>query len=965
MSPMSMSQSRYRSSLDIRTTHPFRGLVCVALALILMLKPLPNVGLVSCSASTTAGSDIVIIIDDSGSMGPKATNNDPLQLRYAGARLFIDLARRGDRVGLVRFADSAEVLNPNHQLSLIEDDSSREVIKRHILDSEGSGGTNFSDALRKAYVLLGDVSRERFVVFLTDGDPTVEKGTLLSELNRFAEGGIPVFVIALGSGINQTVIDTIVSATRSRSIRVLNAGQLIAAYVEIFSFLQDDRYVNTLAGIGAGGEKLFSAEVEDSQYVTDVWFIFAASDSNGEILSKLDAPEGVAASTFTDGRHYQIAHYTSASPMTGEWRFRTIDYPDLSAYALFISSIRLQLVYPDGLGNVDASTRYFSPGEEMLIGAQVVRDSVAEPAPARESTRGGSRIEASISQGGDDWQRVELSPLGLSENNSLHWATIMPQDDSAIQIRLQAQQQQQPLQLTKVYEVQRGVTVQFDLGSPISGRSLTGDDRVPVSVHTANGQRERYDIEQAIAFIESPSHTVEAVALKQNGDSWEGISRAKLSEPGQYTIRMAFTGESEHSAFTSFVWGTTTYSNSLVLMTSDLDFGTFRSLTDTLTQTLTLKPLFASDVPPISLAFNRIHNVVTNEEVQGDLFRLESQVENVHGRFDCDLSVVMVNPASAGVYEGEIAVQIEGLRVRPEGQVPFCMEVPSPRVDLNLPNNLGLGEIWRLGLWSKLGQLSFEAIPYFMTDDVNIKVQIESLIDDQARSLPISAVEARLASEGNDSKSDSYQYSLVIDPRSLPDTNAAYYAQVSFGDASGVETKPRTALVRFTNLSRFEVMRRAVIGFLVSPKTCLSVVAILLVVATYRRFLYPGLRGKLLWKGTVLGKTTRGKLKFKGTGPYYIIRTKDGSVDVVCGLPSSSGQILILAEITPVPRVKKVRVQAKTPAINKWFRVVGARRTGLALQGTSLASGRQFQLLVRRGTSTVAQVTFTYRAPFI
>jgi uncharacterized protein YegL len=122
--------------------------------------------------------DVVLLLDQSGSMSVGQSATDPMQLRVAGGLAFIDfLAARATpaqriRFGMVNFgsrvAESCLPLTPVSQLQ-----GAQAALARQALQPMNLGDTNILAALRKANSLFA-ASRKgatRVVVLFTDGEP--------------------------------------------------------------------------------------------------------------------------------------------------------------------------------------------------------------------------------------------------------------------------------------------------------------------------------------------------------------------------------------------------------------------------------------------------------------------------------------------------------------------------------------------------------------------------------------------------------------------------------------------------------------------------------------------------------------------------------------------------------------------------------------------------------------------------
>lgn len=165
--------------------------------------------------------DIVFVLDTSGSM---ADGNKLGQARRALGFCIRNLDER-DRFGVVRFSTEAETLS--NEL-LTADASARDKAVAFVQGFKPIGGTAIADALERAMKLASvdhDEKRPCFVVFLTDGLPTVGT-TNVEKLVEIARKGaekrsIRVFCFGVGTDVNTHLLDRIVQATRAASHYVL------------------------------------------------------------------------------------------------------------------------------------------------------------------------------------------------------------------------------------------------------------------------------------------------------------------------------------------------------------------------------------------------------------------------------------------------------------------------------------------------------------------------------------------------------------------------------------------------------------------------------------------------------------------------------------------------------------------------------------------------------------------------
>ncbi|MGC2062071.1 MAG: VWA domain-containing protein [Thermodesulfovibrionales bacterium] len=114
--------------------------------------------------SDTQGIDAVLLIDSSGSM----KKTDPKSYRKPAAKMFLSLMGEQDRISIVSFSDSAEVLA---DLTGTDRKDGLQRLSRAVdlVHSRGAH-TNLHAAVEKAYDLLKQSSRkQRLIILMTDG----------------------------------------------------------------------------------------------------------------------------------------------------------------------------------------------------------------------------------------------------------------------------------------------------------------------------------------------------------------------------------------------------------------------------------------------------------------------------------------------------------------------------------------------------------------------------------------------------------------------------------------------------------------------------------------------------------------------------------------------------------------------------------------------------------------------------
>ncbi|MBF0557657.1 MAG: VWA domain-containing protein [Nitrospirae bacterium] len=144
------------------------------------------------------GSDIVLLIDSSGSM----RKTDPHDSRKTSAKLFVSLLGSDDRVAVVSFGDSAKLLLPLTKNTKENHDSFVRAINKV---SSREFSTDIYDAVKKGYEeLKTSTAKKKVLVMLSDGKLTLgsaeKEAVALSNLTalfpELAKSGITLSTIA-------------------------------------------------------------------------------------------------------------------------------------------------------------------------------------------------------------------------------------------------------------------------------------------------------------------------------------------------------------------------------------------------------------------------------------------------------------------------------------------------------------------------------------------------------------------------------------------------------------------------------------------------------------------------------------------------------------------------------------------------------------------------------------------------
>jgi Ca-activated chloride channel family protein len=179
--------------------------------------------------------NVALVVDVSGSM------QDANKLRQAqdGLRAFLRQFSPRDRVGVVTFADTVNVIAPIGEVGV-----NRRLLESSIDNFVAGGGTAVYDATLEGVNLvasLHDSSRINAVVVLTDGEDNqshLDVATLVDQLRQRSEqdiGNIRVFTIAYGKDANIDVLASIATASGGQAYSG-DPAEIAAVYRQISSF---------------------------------------------------------------------------------------------------------------------------------------------------------------------------------------------------------------------------------------------------------------------------------------------------------------------------------------------------------------------------------------------------------------------------------------------------------------------------------------------------------------------------------------------------------------------------------------------------------------------------------------------------------------------------------------------------------------------------------------------------------
>ena len=159
--------------------------------------------------------NLVFVLDSSGSMSGKK-----IQQAREAARFIINHLDERDHFSIIDLDDGVSLFSA--QLAAA-DAANREKALAFIAGVEDSGGTNINQALIKALGMMPRGDRPSYILFLTDGLPTVGITGVADILKNVAQANVAgsrLVVFGVGDDVNTELLDMLSTANRGTSVYV-------------------------------------------------------------------------------------------------------------------------------------------------------------------------------------------------------------------------------------------------------------------------------------------------------------------------------------------------------------------------------------------------------------------------------------------------------------------------------------------------------------------------------------------------------------------------------------------------------------------------------------------------------------------------------------------------------------------------------------------------------------------------
>lgn len=172
---------------------------------------------------------VLFVVDRSGSM-----SGQKIDQAKSSLRLMINQLGPQDTFNIVSYSSEVDTFRP--ELELVNDET-RTAAMSYVEDIYSGGGTNINDALKTALQQLQDNDRPTYVLFFTDGLPTVgikNENEIAASVKQANTVNARIFSFGVGYDVNSRLLDRLSKEQRGSSIYVKPAEDIEVAASNLF-----------------------------------------------------------------------------------------------------------------------------------------------------------------------------------------------------------------------------------------------------------------------------------------------------------------------------------------------------------------------------------------------------------------------------------------------------------------------------------------------------------------------------------------------------------------------------------------------------------------------------------------------------------------------------------------------------------------------------------------------------------
>ena len=213
---------------------------------------------------------VVLVVDRSGSMAGKKIDQAKEALRFV-----LNNLRAGDLFNIVVYDSSVEVFRPELQRF---DEGTRKQALGFVEGIYAGGSTNIDAALQSALGMLREPQRPSFVLFLTDGLPTVgEKNPVkIAQQVKIANRvGARLISFGVGYDVNSRLLDRLSRDNRGQSGYVRPDEDIEAHVSRLYGRISAPVMTGMTVDVDIEGQRMRSDESVNRRYPKQVYDLFA------------------------------------------------------------------------------------------------------------------------------------------------------------------------------------------------------------------------------------------------------------------------------------------------------------------------------------------------------------------------------------------------------------------------------------------------------------------------------------------------------------------------------------------------------------------------------------------------------------------------------------------------------------------------------------------------------------------
>ncbi len=215
---------------------------------------------------------VIFVVDQSGSM-----SGDKIEQAREAAKFVVNNLRNDDLFNVVSYENDVRVMSTELERF---DDASRSKAIGFVNGITSGGGTNIDGALQAATKLIVDGNTPSYVVFLTDGLPTVGQVNELKIAENMRQNNVHrsrLISFGVGYDVNSRLLDRLARENRGQSEYVRPNENIEVAVSRLFQKLSAPVLTDMKLGYQFENAQVESGEPINRVYPKDVQDLFAGS----------------------------------------------------------------------------------------------------------------------------------------------------------------------------------------------------------------------------------------------------------------------------------------------------------------------------------------------------------------------------------------------------------------------------------------------------------------------------------------------------------------------------------------------------------------------------------------------------------------------------------------------------------------------------------------------------------------